>query len=238
MRLAFRPHFLLLTAMSAAGVGALFWLGQGGHGLDLHWLREQQALLLAQQAARPWVFMAGLFTVFAALSALALPGCSVLALATGLCLGVWQGTLLVGLASTAGATLSFLAARHWWRDTVRRRWGHRLHGVEDSLKRDGANYLFSLRVAPVIPYALVNPLMGLSAMPTSRFFVVSFLGMLPGSAVYVYAGTVLGQVQSWQDLFTPAMVWAFVALAALPWLARWCSQRYARLHAQRQGVVL
>jgi uncharacterized membrane protein YdjX (TVP38/TMEM64 family) len=121
---------------------------------------------------------------------------------------------------------------------VRRRWGHRLQAVEERLRRDGANYLFSLRVAPVIPYALVNPLMGLSAMPTSRFFVVSLVGMLPGSAVYVYAGTVLGQVQSWQDLFTPTMFWAFVALAALPWLAQWCSQRYARFHAQRQGVVL
>ncbi len=238
MRLATRPNLLLLTALSAAAVGTVFWLSKGGHGLDLAWLRGQQTLLLAQQAAHPWSFTAGLFMVFAALSALALPGCSVLALAAGLCLGLWQGTLLVGLASTFGATLSFLAARHWWRDTVRRRWGHRLHGVEDSLKRDGANYLFSLRVAPVIPYALVNPLMGLSAMPTSRFFAVSFLGMLPGSAVYVYAGTVLSHVKSWQDLFTPALVLAFVALAALPWLARWCSQRYARFHAHRQGVVL
>jgi uncharacterized membrane protein YdjX (TVP38/TMEM64 family) len=238
MRRAYRPPVLLLTVMSAAAVGAFIWWAQGGHQLDLNWLRAQQALLLAQQAAHPWGFTALLFAVFAALSALALPGCSVLALAAGLCLGLWQGTLLVGLASTLGATLSFLAARHFWRDTVRRRWGHRLQGVEEGLRRDGVNYLFSLRVAPIIPYALVNPLMGLSAMPTSRFFAVSFLGMLPGSAVYVYAGTVLGQVKQWQDLFTPALVWAFVALAALPWLARWCSRRYARLCAQRQGVAL
>jgi uncharacterized membrane protein YdjX (TVP38/TMEM64 family) len=225
MRPLLGPRVVLLTALSAAALAAVLWCAKDLPWLDLAWLRGQQSALLAQQAAHPLTFTTCLFMAFAALSAFAVPGCSVLALAAGLCLGLMPGTLLVGLASTVGATLSFLAARFWWRDAVQKRWGHRLAGLEQSLARDGAYYLFSLRLAPVIPYALVNPLMGLSAMPTGRFFAVSFLGMLPGSAVYVYAGTVFSQVQSWQALFTPHLVGGFAVLAALPWLARWTSLR-------------
>jgi uncharacterized membrane protein YdjX (TVP38/TMEM64 family) len=185
------------------------------------WLHARQAELLALHAAQPWAFASGLFLLFTVLSALALPGCSVLALAAGLCLGWVPGTMLVVLASTVGATLSFLAARHWWRDAVRRRWGHRLEAIETGLARDGAYYLFSLRVAPVIPYALINPLMGLSAMPLRQFFVVSLLGMLAGSAAYVYAGTVLTEASSWQTLFTPGLMTALAVLALLPWVTRW-----------------
>jgi uncharacterized membrane protein YdjX (TVP38/TMEM64 family) len=188
---------------------------------DIAILHRRQAELLALQAARPWAFATGLFLLFTLLSALALPGCSVLALAAGLCLGWAPGTLLVVLASTLGATISFLAARHWWRDAVRRRWGHRLTAIEDGLARDGAYYLFSLRVAPVIPYALINPLMGLSAMPLRQFFVVSLLGMLAGSAAYVYAGTVLSEAISWQTLFTPGLLVALAVLALMPWAVRW-----------------
>ena len=211
----------------ALGLLAL-WICSGLRNFDIASLLTRQAELLALHAARPWAFATGLFLMFTLLSALALPGCSVLALAAGLCLGWLPGTLLVVLASTLGATLSFLAARHWWRDAVRRRWGHRLAAVEEGLARDGAFYLFSLRVAPVIPYALINPLMGLSAMPLRQFFVVSLFGMLAGSAAYVYAGTVLSEANSWQSLFTPGLMAALGVLASLPWAARWLLRLLAR----------
>jgi uncharacterized membrane protein YdjX (TVP38/TMEM64 family) len=204
----------------AAAMG-LLWACIGLPALNMDSLHARQAELLAFQAARPWAFTTGLFLLFTVLSALALPGCSVLALAAGLCLGWVPGTILVVVASTVGATVSFLAARHWWRDAVRRRWGHRLAVIENGLARDGAYYLFSLRVAPVIPYALINPLMGLSAMPLRQFFGVSLLGMLAGSAAYVYAGTVLSEASSWQTLFTPGLMAALAVLALLPWVARW-----------------
>ena len=190
---------------------------------DGAWLQQQRAAVLALHASQPLVFGLGLFLAFTVLSALALPGCGVLALAAGLCLGWVPGTLLVVLASTAGATLSFLAARHLWRDTVRRRFSRHLPHVEAGLARDGAFYLLALRLAPVIPYALINPLMGLSAMPTRQFFVVSGIGMLAGSAAYVYAGTALGSARGWQDLLTPTMAAALMALgllAVLPWAVR------------------
>lgn len=149
--------------------------------------------LLAQQAHRPWAFGAAYFALFTLLSALALPGCGALAIVGGLCFGPLVGTALVATASTLGATASFLAARHLWRDTVQARWGHRLAAVEASLARNGALYLLVLRLAPVIPYPVLNPLMGLTNMPLARFFPISLLGMLAGSAAYALAGSALAQ---------------------------------------------
>jgi len=188
---------------------------------DASWLLLRQAELRSLQADGPWAFAGGLFLLLTLLSALALPGCSVLALAAGMAMGWLPGTALVVLASTVGATLSFLAARHLWRDSLHRRWGHRLVRVQAGLARDGAFYLFSLRLAPVIPYALINPLMGMSAMPTRQFFGVSLLGMLAGSAAYVYAGTALGQAGGWHDLASPSLWAGLLLLAGLPWAARW-----------------
>jgi uncharacterized membrane protein YdjX (TVP38/TMEM64 family) len=222
--------------LGVAVVAGALWAGSGLPVFSMGDLHHRQAELLAFQAARPWVFTMGLFLMFTLLSALALPGCSVLALAAGLCLGWLPGTLLVVVASTVGATLSFLAARHWWRDAVRRRWGHQLTAIENGLARDGAYYLFSLRVAPVIPYALINPLMGLSAMPLGQFFGVSLVGMLAGSAAYVYAGTVLSEASSWQSLFTPGLMAALAVLALLPWAARWLLRKF-KLVQPSQSVV-
>ena len=220
---------LLPWLLAAAAVAALVWACSGIAGLDSAWLQTRQGDLRSLHADQPIAFGAGLFMLFTLMSALALPGCSVLALAAGLCMGWLPGTLLVVLASSVGATLSFLAARHLWRDGVRRRWGHRLARVEDGLARDGAFYLFTLRVAPVIPYALINPLMGLSAMPTRQFFSVSLLGMLAGSAAYVYAGTTLAGAQGWQDIFSPSLLAALTLLAAMPWAARSAWQMWKRL---------
>jgi uncharacterized membrane protein YdjX (TVP38/TMEM64 family) len=185
------------------------------------WLQDQRGQVLAWQASQPLLFALAFFALFTLLSALALPGCGLLGLAAGLCFGLVAGTAIVTVASSVGATLSFWAARYWWRDAARARFGERLAGVEAGLAKDGAFYLFTLRLAPVIPYALINPLMGLSAMPTWQFFWVSLLGMVAGSAAYVYAGTLLTQAHGWQDVFTVPVLLGLAALAVLPWLARW-----------------
>ncbi len=212
---------LRLATILAFGLAlATAWAMIGPALPEPQWLQAHQQSLLTAVERRPWSSGLGFFLLFTVLSALALPGCGLLALGAGLCFGWLNGTLLVLVASTVGATLSFLAARHLWRDTVRRRWGHRLVVVETGLARDGAFYLFALRLAPVIPYAVINPLMGLSSMPTRRFFGVSLLGMLAGSAAYVYAGTTLAQATSWGDVLSPGLVAALVGLAVLPWLVR------------------
>jgi uncharacterized membrane protein YdjX (TVP38/TMEM64 family) len=183
------------------------------------WLQQQQGLL-ALHAQAPWIFCAGFFALFVVLAALAVPGCSVLALTAGLCFGFVGGTALVVLASTIGASLAFLAARHGLRERVMRRYGERLLPLERAIARDGALYVFTLRVAPVIPYPLLNPLMGVSSISLRRFFVASALGMTAGSATYVYAGLQLqGSLVSGQWL-KPGLCAALAALALLPWLGR------------------
>ena len=221
-----RPDLRLVATLAFGLVLIAAWVMAGPALPEPQWLQAQQQALLTAVQDRPWSSGLGFFLLFTLLSALALPGCSVLALGAGLCFGWVAGTLLVLVASTVGATLSFLAARHLWRDTVRSRWGHRLKTVEAGLARDGAFYLFALRMAPVIPYALVNPLMGLSSMSTRRFFLVSLLGMLAGSAAYVYAGTTLAQVRDWGDLFAPDLMAVLAGLAILPWLARAAWRRF------------
>jgi len=190
------------------------------------WQARQQELLLWQQQ-QPWLFGLGFFALFTLLSALALPGCSLLALAAGACFGWVGGTLLVVLASTVGATLSFLAARHWLRADLQRRWGHRMAAIEAGLASDGGRYLFTPRLAPMIPYALLNPLMGLSRMRTRTFFSASLLGKLAGSALYVHAGQQMASVGSLQGLWSPGVLVALALLALLPWAgrlwARWVS---------------
>jgi uncharacterized membrane protein YdjX (TVP38/TMEM64 family) len=219
-----KPALWLLLA--ALLLGLALWLYP--QLPSAQWLQTQRHDVLAWQAAQPVLFVLGFFGVFTLLSALALPGCGLLGLAAGLCFGLLQGTAIVVLASTVGATLSFWAARFWWRDAVHARFGTRLAAVEAGLARDGAFYLFSLRLAPVIPYALVNPLMGLSAMPTWQFFWVSLVGMVAGSAAYVYAGTLIGQVEAWHDVFTAPVLLGLVLLAALPWALRAGLRRWRR----------
>ena len=193
---------------------------------DADWLQARQSELLGWQSARPLLFGVAFFALFTLLSALALPGCALLCLAAGMCFGWLPGTLMVVLASTVGATLSFLAARHLWRDKVQARWGHRLAGVHRGLERQGGYYLFALRMVPVLPYPLLNPLMGLTAMSLRQFFVVSLVGMLAGSALYVHAGVLLSQARSWQDLYSPSLLVAMALVGLLPWAARQVWQRW------------
>jgi uncharacterized membrane protein YdjX (TVP38/TMEM64 family) len=217
---------LLAVAAAVALLGCGLALAAGAAALpDAGWLDRQHEAMVQAAASSPWRFGLAFFALFVALSALALPGCSVLAMSAGLCFGFVGGTLLVVLASTVGATLPFLAARRWAREHVRRRWGARLAGIEQALARDGALFLLALRMAPVIPFPVLNPLMGLSSMPALRYFWVSLLGMLGGSAVYVQAGIELQRASAGGDWASPALVALPLALllpfvAARLWLRR------------------
>ena len=217
----------LAVVVAVIAVSVRFW----GAADWPEWQLQHQQLLMWQKD-QPWLFGLGFFTLFILLSATALPGCSLLALAAGACFGWVGGTLLVVLASTVGATLSFLAARHWLRAGVQRRWGHRLGAIEAGLARDGARYLFTLRLAPVIPFALLNLMMGLSHMRTRTFFCTSLIGMLAGSAVYVHAGQQMASAGSVQGLWSPGVLGALALLALLPWAGRLYVRVSARMSAR------
>ena len=198
------------TAPSNSAAKAVsIWKNTTGWAVNRRW-----------SSAHPWGVGLGLVVGMTLLSALALPGNAPLALAAGLCFGVPLGAVIIVVGSTLGASLAFLAARWWWRDAVQRRWGAHLAGVQAAVARDGAFYLFSMRVAPVIPFPVINPLMGLTAMRLRTFFAVSLLGMLAGSLAYAWAGDALARAQALPDLASPGLLAGLLALALLPWGAR------------------
>lgn len=187
-----RPAVIAILALVVILV--LFFLR--GQDLSLDGLRDQLARLTELQRARPVAVAVVFFLIYVAITTLSLPIAVWLTLAAGAMFGFWQGLLLVSFASAIGATLAFLGARYLARDWVRARLGSRADKIEAGLKRDGAFYLFSLRLIPVVPFFAVNLLMGLTPMPVWTFYWVSQAGMLAGTAVYVNAGTQLAGLDS------------------------------------------
>lgn len=195
-----------------------------GSRFDLAWLQAQQVQWQSFLKEHPWQAAGLYFSVYVLVTAASLPGAVWLTLLGGALFGVLWGTVLVSFASTFGATLAFLLSRFLLRDWVRQRFGSRLQSVEQGLARDGALYLFTLRLVPVVPFFVVNLLFGLTAMRPLRFLWVSQLGMLAGTVVYVNAGTQLAQLESIAGILSPVLIGSFVLLGFFPWIARAISQ--------------
>jgi pyruvate/2-oxoglutarate dehydrogenase complex dihydrolipoamide dehydrogenase (E3) component/uncharacterized membrane protein YdjX (TVP38/TMEM64 family) len=172
--------------------------------------RAQRAAIDAYVDAAP--VKAGLlfFLAYVAITGLSLPGAAVMTLIAGAMFGLVKGTVIVSFASAVGATIAFLASRFLLRDWVQSRFGERLRAIDSGVDREGAFYLFALRLVPVFPFFMINLLMGLTSMRAWTFYWVSQAGMLAGTIVYVYAGTQLGQFQiSWQLLLAFSLLGVF-----------------------------
>ena len=212
-------------------VGAVAWALLSGvaDGLTLQNLKARQAGLSEWVAQNPWQAGAAFFALYVAVAAASIPGAAVLTLAAGALFGFGWGLLLVSFASSIGASLAFLVARFVLRDSLQSRYGERLKKIDAGIERDGAFYLFTLRLVPVFPFFMVNLLAGLTALKLRTFYWVSQVGMLAGTAVYVYAGTQLARIQSLGDVLSPGLIGAFALLGLLPllmrWLARWLQAR-------------
>lgn len=197
-------------------------------------LKAQHAFLRDWYAASPWQLRALFFALYLLLAALAVPGIAVLTLAAGAVFGLGWGVVLVSFASSLGATLSFYLARYLLGDLLRRRMGPRLAAVRLHLEREGALYLLSLRLMPIIPFGVVNLLMGLTDMRTRTFYLVSQAGMLAATVVLVSAGQQLSALNETGDAFQAGWLTALLGLGALlallPLLAR---QALARLRQRR-----
>jgi pyruvate/2-oxoglutarate dehydrogenase complex dihydrolipoamide dehydrogenase (E3) component/uncharacterized membrane protein YdjX (TVP38/TMEM64 family) len=192
-----------------------------GQYLTLDALKARQADIEGVYRADPLLIAAAFFAIYVALTALSFPGAAILTLAAGALFGVVLGTLIVSFASSIGATLAFLASRYLFRDTVQSRFGARLRGVNEGIERDGAFYLFSLRLVPVFPFFAVNLLMGLTPIRAWTYYWVSQLGMFLGTIVYVNAGTQIAQIESLSDIASHGLLASFAALGLLPWLGKW-----------------
>lgn len=231
-----RPAPRLLPAL-----GLLLFAGTGAAALDPGAALPPPATLLGQGLQDPlglarelalrwqglpaWPLAVILFTVLTLWSATGVPGCSVLLLAIGARYGLLSGTLLVTLATTLGAAFPFLLSRHLLRERLQARHGLLFARVDAMLSRHGALALLALRLAPVLPYQLLNPLMGLSAMPLGRYLVWTAFGMAASSAAYVQLGRELGQARQLSDLLAPGLGLALAVLLLLSWGAqRWWRQ--------------
>ncbi|MFQ2084465.1 FAD-dependent oxidoreductase [Aeromonas veronii] len=210
---------LLLALVMGGLIGAFFALDLGRY-LTLDALQAQQAAV-AQWVDSHFVSASLLFVLIYVLStALSLPGASLLTLGGSAVFGVAWGLLLVSFASTLGATLAFLSARFLLRDWVEQRFGDKLATFHSGMAKEGAFYLLSLRLIPVFPFFLVNLLMGLTPIRVSTYYWVSQLGMLPGTFVYVLAGSELGQLTSTGNILSPGLMVALTLLGLMPWLVK------------------
>jgi uncharacterized membrane protein YdjX (TVP38/TMEM64 family)/thioredoxin reductase len=195
-------------------VGAFFAFG-GQRYLSLEQLRAQQDAAQGYFVSHPWRTALGYFLVYVAVTGLSLPGAAVLTLFGGAVFGLWWGTLIVSFASSLGATLAFLASRFVLRDWVQGRFGERLKPINDGVAREGAFYLFALRLVPAFPFFVINLVMGLTPLRTWTFYWVSQLGMLAGTVVYVYAGAQLAEFR-----LSGGLIVAFTALGLFPLVAK------------------
>ena len=210
---------LIVIVLLVAAVAAFFAFDLGRF-LSLDALRAQQATLATLYAERPLAVIGVYFLVYVAVTALSLPGATILTLAGGAVFGLWIGTLVTSFASSIGATLAFLASRYLFRDAVKKRFGARLEAVDAGLAKDGAYYLFTLRLVPLVPFFVINLLMGLTRMKVLTFYLVSQIGMLAGTLVYVNAGTELARLDSLRGILSPGLVGSLVLLGVFPLVAR------------------
>ncbi|WP_298289887.1 FAD-dependent oxidoreductase [Novosphingobium sp.] len=220
---------IAVAGLLVLGLAAWFLFDLGQY-LTLDALKAQQSTIDGFYRTNPLQVLAVFFLVYVLLTALSIPGAAILTLAAGAIFGVATGTALVSFASSIGATLAFLASRYLFRDAVQARFGSRLKPVNDGVARDGAFYLFSLRLVPVFPFFAVNLLMGLTPIRTWTFYWVSQIGMLLGTVVYVNAGTQLAQISTLADIASPGLLASFAALGLLPWLGKWVMATIKRRH--------
>ena len=211
---------ILILVLFAIAITSFFYFDLGSQ-LTLANLKEQQAAFDAQYQAAPFLVIGIFFLVYVAATAASLPGALILTLAAGALFGVVAGTIIVSFASTIGATIAFLSSRYLFRDTIKARFGDRLKAIDEGVEKDGPFYLLTLRLVPIFPFFLINLLMGLTAIKARTFYIVSQIGMLLGTLVYVNAGTQLANIDEVSDIGSPGLLLSFAALGITPWIGKW-----------------
>ncbi|MFH4463733.1 TVP38/TMEM64 family protein [Vibrio diabolicus] len=183
-----------------------------------------------------FVFSAAIyFFAYIAITAFSIPGATVVTLLGAALFGFWTSLLLVSFASTMGATLAFLSSRYLLRDWVQNKFGNKLIAINQGVEKDGAFYLFSLRLIPVFPFFLINLLMGLTPMSVGRFYLTSQVGMLPGTAVYLNAGTQLATIESLSGIISPAVLASFALLGLFPIITKWVMNKVRPTPSQQNS---
>ncbi len=210
---------IIMLVVITAFISVFFYFDLGQY-LTLEALKGQQAAIENYRTSNPILAVILYTLAYIAVTGLSLPGATILTLAGGAVFGVLWGTILVSFASSIGATLAFLAARFLLRDSVTANFPESLQAIDAGVEREGAFYLFGLRLVPVFPFFMINLLMGLTKMRVSTFYWVSQVGMLAGTVVYVNAGTQLGKISSLAGILSPTVLGSFILLGLFPIIAK------------------
>jgi pyruvate/2-oxoglutarate dehydrogenase complex dihydrolipoamide dehydrogenase (E3) component/uncharacterized membrane protein YdjX (TVP38/TMEM64 family) len=210
---------LLVAALVIALVAAFFALDFGRY-FRLEYFRSQQAAIDAFFHAHPLQTAAAYFAIYVVATSVSLPVAAIMTLAGGAVFGLAWGTLIISFASSIGATLAFLASRFLLRDAVQARFGDRLRAVNAGVEREGAFYLFALRLVPAFPFFVINLVMGLTPLRAWTFYWVSQAGMFAGTLVFVNAGTQIAHIDSASGILSPGLIGSFVLLGLFPLVAK------------------
>ncbi len=212
------PKLLLLVVITAITVA--FFAFDLKQFLSLEQLKNSQVAFQAYYHAHPRLTLLGFFALYVAVAALSLPGTTLLTLAGGALFGLEVGMVVISFASSVGATAAFLVSRYLMRDYVQSTFADKLRSANEGIRQDGAFYLFSLRIIPLFPFFMVNVVMGLTPLSPLTFYWVSQLGMLPGTFVYVNAGTQISHISSVSAILSMKLLFSFALLGIFPLLAK------------------
>jgi uncharacterized membrane protein YdjX (TVP38/TMEM64 family) len=233
---------LRLKLLGVLGVSTAFWLVFFWYRdeLTLAALARHESTLRGWWREQPLVMAVLAFVVYVVVTGLSLPGATVMSLMYGWLFGFWPALSVVSIANSLGATLAFLISRFLFHDVVQQQFGGRLSGFNEALRREGAFYLFILRLTPAVPYFVINVVMGLTPLKTWTFWWVSFLGMLPVSAAFVWAGSSVPSVEELgrrgvTGILTPQLLIAFALIGAMPIIARRTAIAWRRRRTQQES---
>ena len=210
---------IILLAVVAALV-ALFFVFDLQRYANLEFFQTQRAVVVGYYESNPLLTIAVFMAIYVAMAALSLPGAAIMTLAAGAIFGLPVGLVLVSFASSIGASLACLLARYLFRDAVQNRFGKFLQPINEGIEKDGAFYLFALRLVPAFPFFVVNLVMALTPIRLWTFYWVSQVGMLAGTAVYVNAGKEIGQLESLAGILSPTLLISFALLGVFPIIAK------------------
>ncbi len=209
--------FIIAAVAALIVIYLVFDLGQY---LDLEYFRQQQERIMSYRDHFPLRAAAIFFVVYVLVTGLSLPGAAIATLIGGAIFGLLWGTVLVSFASVIGASCAFLVSRHILKDAIQNKYGDRLRTINEGISKDGALYLFTLRMVPLFPFFVINLVMGLTPMRLRTYFIVSQIGMLPGTLVYVNAGTQLAKIDSVASILSPTLIASFVLLGIFPLISK------------------
>jgi uncharacterized membrane protein YdjX (TVP38/TMEM64 family) len=210
---------IIIVLLIVATVGAYFYFDLGKY-FTLSYLKESKEAFAALYDEHTVLVIAAYMALYIVVTSLSLPGAAVMTIAGGALFGLLVGTVAVSFASSIGATLACFVSRYLLRDWVQGRFGEKLRTINEGIEKEGAFYLFTLRLIPIFPFFVINLVMGLTPMRLFTFYWVSQIGMLAGTIVYVNAGKELARIDSLSGILSPSLILSFAILGIFPLAAK------------------